>query len=242
MTSTTHGPCRNNFQHFTSCPAANDALQDLLQSTLDLVIEPGPVCFCGLAQALGLALQVFRDGLSQATSKRIPDLLAKRRLADLLEEDFNNLVHNPMSLNVVTALECNIVIVIVIVILFWEVSKAAEESLALRVGGLHNIVLILWYLRKLFIILIFSQHHRCHRGFWSHNRSRGSLAFGESRVCNLNIVDIHLHCRDGEGADGDGGESKSKEGSSELHFECALDSELGLDIENVKWRLRGVKI
>ncbi|KAF8466747.1 hypothetical protein BDZ91DRAFT_724952 [Kalaharituber pfeilii] len=141
MTSTTHGPWRNNFQHFTSCPAANDALQDFLQSTLDLVIEPVPVCFGGLAQALGLALQVFRDGLSQATSKRIPDLLAKRRLADLLEEDFNNFDHNPMSLNVVTVLECNIVIVM----LFWEVRKAAEESLVLRVGGLHIIILILWY-------------------------------------------------------------------------------------------------
>ncbi|KAF8468261.1 hypothetical protein BDZ91DRAFT_722328 [Kalaharituber pfeilii] len=229
-----HHPWDNNSQHLTSCPAANDVLQDLLQSTLNLVTEPLPVRFGDLFQGLGLALQVLGDGLSQATTKCIPDLLGKGRLADLLEEDFNKLVDNPTPLNVVTTLECNIIILI----LFWEISKAAEESLFLRVSKLHNIVLILWDLRHIFIIICI---HSSHGRFCCSSRSWGGFAFDESRVCDLDIAGIELHRWDDKGVDGDGGESKSEEGGGELHFECALIRRLGLDGEvGFESRLRGM--
>ncbi|KAF8445450.1 hypothetical protein BDZ91DRAFT_814661, partial [Kalaharituber pfeilii] len=211
-----HHPWGNNVQHLTSCPATNDALQDLLQGTLDHVLEPVPVRFGDLAKALGLALQVLCDGLSQATTKSIPDLLAKGCLADFLKEDLHNLVDNIMSLNGVTALEC-----IIIAIIFWKVGKAAEEFLLLRVSELHNIVLILWDLRDIFIIINLHWGYRIHGKFWHRSRGRSSLAFGESRVCDLDIASIDLDCRDDKGVDSDGRESKSQEGSGELHIECA---------------------
>ncbi|KAF8462456.1 hypothetical protein BDZ91DRAFT_734627 [Kalaharituber pfeilii] len=217
-----HHPWGNNSQHLTSCPAANDALQDLLQSTLYLATEPFPVRFGDLFQGLGLALQVLCDGPPQSTTKRIPNLFCQRCLADLLEEDLNKFVNNTTSLNVVTAVQCNIII---ITILFWQISKAAEESLILRVSELHNIVLILWDLRD---VVIIDWGSRVHCRLWCCSRSCSCLAFGKSRVCNLDITGVELSCWDDQGVDSNGRESKSEEGSGELHFEYALDSKLGL--------------
>ncbi|KAF8456116.1 hypothetical protein BDZ91DRAFT_745777 [Kalaharituber pfeilii] len=208
----------DNFEdeiHHPCCPATNDVLQDLLQSTLNLVLEPVLMCFGDLAQGLGLALQVLGDGSPQGATKCIPDLLGEGCLADLLEENLNKFVNNPTSLNVVTAVKCNIIIII---ILFWQISKAPEESLILRISELHCIILILWDLRD---IVIIDWVHRGQGRLWCCCRSRSCLTFGKSRVCNLDITGVELSCRDDKGVDGDGRESKSEEGS------IGLDGEVG---------------